>query len=147
VGLVTETRHHWSDVMRSAFLLCSLLFAAGCETKHEQGSAIQNLDTYTEGNTTLQSREQVRHYAEIEGRMYKIEKDVKELRERMGAGLTLTPEKQVALAAVDNAVKAARTKIAEIRAAGSTTWEGLKAGVEAAVVEAEARHKTFAETP
>lgn len=128
--------------------LVGLLFVAvACDSAPSQGSAIESIEKYKEGETPLQSREQVRYYAETEGRMHRVEKELKELRERVDAGLQLSSARQQALAALQEAVKAARNRIAEIRVVGASSWEAMRPSVDAAVAEVEARFKVLGETP
>jgi hypothetical protein len=128
--------------MRFFVVVIALSAVAACD-KPKSGSEVEKLETFTEREHPTQSRDQIRYYAETEGKMRPIESDVKAMDERILAGFKPSPEKATALDSLKTAIKEARTQITEIRKQGSLDWEKMKDPTDQAISRAQVAQKIF----
>ena len=132
--------------MRALVLLTAVLVAS-CQGPRRDDVNTDTIAEYTAKETPLYSHEQMRFYAASRGRMYQVDQAFKKMREAQAARAKPSAAKVSAIAAADQAATAARTKLDELSKAGSTTWEPLQAGVNAALDEAERLEKAAEAIP
>jgi hypothetical protein len=134
-------------IMRFLLVVVALSAVAACDKSTGSGNEVEKLQTFTEREHPTQSRDQIRYYAETEGKMRPIENDARAMDERIQAGFTPTPEKAAALESLKSALKDARTQINEIRKQGSLDWEKMKDGCDQALARAQVAQKIFDDLP
>jgi hypothetical protein len=133
--------------MRFLLLVLTLSAVAACDKPKGSGNEVEKLETFTEREHPTQSRDQIRYYAETEGKMRPIESDIKATDERIQSGLQLSAEKAAALESLKAAVKEARTQITAIRKQGSLDWEKMKDPTDQAISRAQVAQKIFDDLP
>ena len=134
--------------MRLLVVVIVLSAVAACDNDKPKGGAeVEKLTTFTEREHPTQSRDQIRYYAETEGKMRPIESDIKAMEERISSGYAPTPEKMTALTSLKAAVNEARVQITEIRKQGALEWEKMKDQTDQAISRAQVAQKVFDDLP
>jgi hypothetical protein len=109
--------------------VCIALMASACSDA-KPGSEVEKLEKYTESPPPQQSRPQIKFYAESEGTLRPIEKEIQTMHERMKAGFKPSSAKEAALLILETAALTARAKVNELKKVGAADWEPLKPSIE-----------------